>query len=82
MLTSPQQDWKWYRQIAQNNDLLYLRNLSTADRWNIYRNLFRVVWSIRRQMMAPDPDQRRWQEKLGRRYREIKAFQMMDRQRK
>lgn len=85
MITAPQQDWELYRQLYESRQSQVSESLSPEERWGIYRDLFRLVWTIKGQLPPADFDSSRWTnqkwaDKELRRNREAVAFQQLGRQ--
>jgi len=48
MIDAPQQDWAAYERRCRQSDEEWLRGLTTDDRFDLYADLFRIVWDARR----------------------------------
>ena len=75
MLDAPRQDWDAYRALTAVHDRQALRNLTIADRFALYADLFQLVCGHPRVAAHQQRlDKRRWQQKLELRQRQNRAF--------
>jgi len=79
MQFAPQQNWSLYRAMSAAADAAWIRGLSTAQRFAIYRDLYNAIWNARGvQGDWERLDSMRWQEKLAARRRMVEAFEKLD----
>ena len=79
MLDAPRQDWSAYEAKVRAADALWLRELTTTDRFALYCDLFNLIHDAR------DPaanweqlDRWRWRQKLAARRQAVAAFHKLD----
>jgi hypothetical protein len=81
MSIAPQHDWAAYEALVAKDEAACLRTLGTDERFAIYADLFRVVWTARQGLVAQGwqkLDLWHWQQKLATRLRCVQAYQKLD----
>jgi hypothetical protein len=80
MLTAPQQDWSFYADKSRSSDAAWLRTLSVADRFALYKSMFNALWNARANDSSRDRlDRWSWQQKLELQLQQVDAFARLDR---
>jgi len=75
MLDAPRQNWNVYRDLTAQHDRQLARNLSVAERFARYEDLYRLVCGQPRPADEQDRlEKRRWQQKLALRQKQNRAF--------
>jgi hypothetical protein len=75
MIDAPQQDWSLYKAMSRQSDAAWIRSLSPADRFELYADLFDLIWEARRTLPFGDRvDDRHWRQKVEVRQRLTNAF--------
>lgn len=75
MLDAPRQDWNAYQLLVGEQDRRLARNLTFADRFARYEDLFELVCQHPRPVdQQARLEKRRWQEKLSIRKRQLAAY--------
>ena len=80
MLDAPRHDWSFYESQTLAGDAAYVRNLSTAERFELYASLFNTLWNARLSLPGDWErlDRQHWQEKLAMRLRMVDDFHKLD----
>ena len=79
MLNAPQQNWEVYRALVSAHDREFARNLSMADRFSRYEDLYRLVCARQRPAEEQERlEKRRWQQKLALRQKQNYVFRFLD----
>ena len=76
---APRQNWAALRTFTKDADAAWLRGLSIAERFDLYADMFRIVWKAER---SREIEQRllnwNWDRKIAARRRQIHAFSKLD----
>jgi hypothetical protein len=81
MSFAPQQNWRVYAERTATEQAHWVRALSLSERFDLYADLFNVIWNARQNAGMGDwdrLDQWSWEQKLARRQREVAAFRKRD----
>jgi hypothetical protein len=80
MSIAPKQDWAAYQQRLAKEDAAWVRGLTPGERFDIYANLFAIVWRARHNLEGDweKLEQWHWQQKLAMRQRCVRAYQKRD----
>jgi hypothetical protein len=80
MMDVPKQDWELCRADLNRDAAKSARNLTSADRFRLYNELFGLIWNAPR---GSDEwqrvDGRLWKQKVDTRARLLRAFTELDR---
>jgi len=75
MLDAPRQNWTVYKALTAEHDRRLLKNLSMAERFARYQDLFQLVCGQRRsEAEQARLEKSRWQQKLALREKQNRAF--------
>jgi hypothetical protein len=80
MATAAQQDWSYYKTRERESDAAWLRSLSIGERFELYEDMYGVLWAARSGMPGnwARLEQRQWAEKVAVRQRMVEAFSKRD----
>jgi hypothetical protein len=79
VMDAPRQDWEAYRRLAAASDAAWVRGLSPSERFDLYADLFDIIWKAPRDPAQWERLERaRWDAKLAIRLRLVDAFMRMD----
>lgn len=79
MVDLPQQDWSLYENYTRPANVAWIRGLTPQDRFALYEDLFRIIWSSRRDLESHHRVERwDWQQKVATRLRLVEAFEKLD----
>jgi hypothetical protein len=79
MNIAPRQDWTIFRTLARDADAAWMRGLSVAERFDLYADLFGIVWEAQRnQGIAERLEKWNWDRKLASRRRLADAYSKLD----
>jgi hypothetical protein len=79
MNIAPRQDWAALRTLAKDADASWLRGLSVAERFDLYADLFGIVWEAQRsQGITERLEKWNWDRKLACRRRLAEAYSKLD----
>lgn len=77
-MIAPQQDWRAYELLTRASDAAWVRGLTLNDRFDLYSDLFSIVWEAQQQRDNTRLDQWNWDQKVATRLRTVEAFAKMD----
>ena len=75
---APRQNWTAYRERAKDADAAWLRGLSIAERFDLYADLFGIVWEAQGNRGNERLEVWNWNRKVAARRRQIHAFSKLD----
>ena len=79
MLDAPRQNWEAFRNLTAAHDRQFARDLSVAERFACYEDLFDLIWSAPRTAEERERmDKSLWQQKLVLRKKQIRAFHSLE----
>jgi hypothetical protein len=79
MVGAPKQDWFKYDALTRNESAAWIRSLSPRDRFEIYQDLFNVIWNSRRDLGDwENLDLWNREQKLAIRLRMVEAYFKLD----
>ncbi len=75
----PQQDWAAYEARTAQSDANWIRGLAIKDRYDLYEDLFGIIWAARRGRGNWEQlDRWNWHQKFAIRLRSVEAFRKLD----
>jgi hypothetical protein len=75
----PRQDWKTLRALAKDADAAWMRGLSVGERFDLYADLFGIVWEAQRSRENTERLEKwSWDRKLACRRRLAEAYWKLD----
>jgi hypothetical protein len=78
-MDAPRQDWTAYRRLTAAHDAAWIRGLTPSDRFELYADLFNLIWNAPRDPAQWERLERaRWDAKLATRLRMVGAFLKRD----
>jgi hypothetical protein len=76
---APRQNWTALRKLAKDADAAWVRGLSIAERFDLYADMFRIVWEAQRsQEVGKRLENWNWDRKVAARRHQIHAFSKLD----
>lgn len=78
-MDAPKQDWNAYAAMTAASDAAWIRGLTVSDKFALYQEMFRLMWSAPRDPAERERLERwRWEQKLETRLRMVEAFRKLD----
>jgi hypothetical protein len=78
MLDVPRQNWSLVERLSRRSDAAWWKSLAPGDRFDLYADLFNLIWESRGSQDNHRLEQRRWRQKLETRLRVAGAFARLD----
>jgi hypothetical protein len=78
MINAPRQDWRAYAERARASDAAWIRGLTLNDRFDLYSDLFGIIWEAQHEWENPRLERWNWDRKVAMRLRLVEAFGEMD----
>jgi len=80
MAAASQQDWSYYKTRERDSDAAWLRSSSLGERFELYEDMFNILWVARPGMAGnwARLEQRQWTDKVALRRQMVDAFTKLD----
>jgi hypothetical protein len=78
MIDAPRQNWRHYEARARDSDAAWIRSLTVDDRFDLYADMFGILWEAQRGRENSQLDRWNWNRKLATHLRLIDAFGKLD----